>query len=214
MTRLLTPTFLFRFSAPCAYRAEAVEPIRLTERDALPAFAALDGQPPLAEVRAAWSERGLAFTVEVRGKQQHPWCRESQPDSSDGVRLWIDTRDTHNVHRATRFCHQFVFLPAGRGPNLDEPVAEQLAIHRARDQARAVPPGVLAARKERRRGGYVLDLFVPGQALTGWDPAEHRKLGFTYAVLDRELGEQVFVGSAELPYREDPSLWGTLELER
>ena len=34
----------------------------------------------------------------------------------------------------------------------------------------------------------------------------------TDAVVDRELGEQTFSCPSELPYREDPSLWGTLEL--
>jgi hypothetical protein len=33
-----------------------------------------------------------------------------------------------------------------------------------------------------------------------------------YAVIDRELGEQAFIGGNEFPYREDPSLWATLEL--
>ncbi len=59
-------------------------------------------------------------------------------DSSDGLRVWIDTRDTHNIHRASRFCHQFVFLPTGGGPRLDQPVAEQTLINRARENATPV----------------------------------------------------------------------------
>ena len=31
----------------------------------------------------------------------------------------IDTRDVRNVHRATRFCHRFLFLPTGGGNRLD-----------------------------------------------------------------------------------------------
>jgi hypothetical protein len=37
-------------------------------------------------------------------------------------------------------------------------------------------------------------------------------LGFSYAVMDRELGWQTFTVASEFPFDEDPSLWGTLEL--
>ena len=48
----------------------------------------------------------------------------------------------------------------------------------------------------------------------GFEPAEHPRLGFTYAVIDRELGEQTFSVGRPMPYDEDPSLWATLELVR
>ena len=69
-----------------------------------------------ADVRAAWSEAGLAFVVRVEGKRQPPWCRAGRPEDSDGLQIWIDTRDVHNVHRAGRFCQRFIFLPGGGGP--------------------------------------------------------------------------------------------------
>ena len=50
--------------------------------------------------------------------------------------------------------------------------------------------------------------------LTGFDPEEHPRLGFTYAVIDRELGEQTFGVGRPMPYQEDPGLWATLELVR
>jgi len=130
---LLPPRFLFRFSALCRQRTPiwSAEGAELDERYRLPDFGQLDGVAPLGDVRMAWSEEGLALAVEVRGKRQPPWCRESRPDDSDGVRVWIDTRDTHNIHRASRFCHQFIFMPGGTGRGLDEPVAEQLLINRA-----------------------------------------------------------------------------------
>ena len=60
----------------------------------------------------------------------------------------------------------------------------------------------------------MLEVHIPAAAITGWDPAEHAKLGFTYAVVDQELGEQTFSCGKEFPYRDDPSVWGTLELVR
>jgi len=211
---LLPPSFLFRFSVPCRHRSPiwTEERVGLDESFGLIKPSELDGRSAFAEFKIGWSEQGLAFSAKVVGKRQAPWCRESRPDDSDGVRLWIDTRDTHNIHRAGRFCHQFIFMPAGAGRALDEPVAEQLLINRARENAKPVRPGTLAVRREKRVDGYLLEGFIPAAALTGFDPVENPKLGFTYAVIDRELGEQTFSCASEFPYREDPSLWATLEL--
>lgn len=213
---LLPERFLFRFAVPCRYRRPLWTPkgAALGEEYRLPGLAELEGRAGEADVRAAWSEEGLAITVHVAGKRQAPWCRANRPEDSDGVQVWIDTRDVHNVHRAGRFCHRFVFLPGGLGKRLDEPTALGLPIHRARQQPRPVPPGALSVASQARVDGYVLDALVGAAALTGFDPAEHPRLGFTYAVLDRELGEQTFGVGSPMPYQEDPSLWATLELVR
>jgi PAS domain-containing protein len=212
---LLPPRFLFQFSVPCFRRQPiwSAAGAQLDERYRLPDLSQLESVPSGADVRAAWGPEGLAFAVRVSGKRQPPWCRESRPDDSDGLRVWIDTRDTHNIHRATRFCHQFIFMPAGTGRGLDEPVAEQLLINRARENAKPTRPGLLQVRREKRVDGYVLEAFVPAAAMTGYDPQENPRLGFTYAIVDRELGEQTWSCASSLPFREDPSLWGTLELE-
>jgi Carbohydrate family 9 binding domain-like len=214
--RLLPPRFGFRFSAPCHYH----EPLwtasgpQLGPSFRLPSLADLDEQHSFADVRVAWSESGLALAVQVSGKRRPPWCRESRPDESDGLRVWIDTRDTHNIHRASRFCHQFIFLPAGSGRNLSDPYGELYFINRARENPKPVRPEALKTRTEKRVDGYVLEALIPAAAITGWDPAEHKRLGFTYAIVDQELGEQAFSCGKEFPYREDPSVWATLELVR
>ena len=89
-----------------------------------------------------------------------------------------------------------------------------LPINRARELPQPVREGLLKARCEQRADGYVLEAFIPAEALTGFDPAEHPRLGFTYAVIDRELGEQTFGVGSPMPYQEDPGLWATLELVR
>ena len=212
--KLLPSPFLFRFAVPCAYRDLLWTPggAKLDDTCRIPAFAALEDVPEWADVRAGWSESGLAFSVEVHGKRQRPWCREGRIEDSDGLTLWIDTRDTHNVHRATRFCHCLKVMPAGGGARRDAPLALQLPIDRAKEQAGPVAPGQIQLRTEKRIDGYVLAAFIPAAALTGFDPAEHPRLGFDYQVLDREIGEQTFAVGSEFPHASDPSLWGTLEL--
>ena len=135
---LLPERFLFRFSVPCRYRRPLWTPkgAGLSEEYRLLNLAELEGgaRSEMADVRAAWSEEGLAMTVRVNGKRQPPWCRDSRPEDSDGLHVWIDTRDVHNIHRAGRFCHRFVFLPG------DHAVAAQPGSHR--------PAGTLAGRWE------------------------------------------------------------------
>ncbi len=251
--RLIAPRFLFRFSVD-VHRREPVWLVRgvkatgplLDESYRLIAPGQLDGERAFAEVRMGWSPEGLVWTVRVEGKHQHPWCRESRPTESDGLQVWVDTRATSGVHRASRFCHRFAFLPCGGGRGAAEPVAEQLLIHRARENSRPVRPRELQVRakllsknidkgdiakegkaasgkkstggKQGRGGekdagmGYELAAFVPAAALAGYDPANQSRLGFTLAVLDRELGLQTFAVGAEFPYEEDPSCWAEVEL--
>jgi hypothetical protein len=217
MPESLLPTrFLFRFSLPCLRR----DPLwtksgaGLDERYRLASLSELDDRPAWADVRAAWSEAGLVFAARVEGKRQPPWCRATRPEDSDGLQLWIDTRDVHNVHRAGRFCHRLIFLPIGGGRQLDEPVSAWLPINRSREQPRPILTSQLQVRSEKRVNGYVMEAFIPAAVLTGFDPQEHPRLGFAYAVIDRELGEQTLTVGSPMPYQEDPSLWATLELVR
>jgi len=213
---MLPKRFLFRFALPCLYKDPlwTAKGAQLGPEHRLANLAELEGEPAVVELCAAWSEAGLAFAVEVNGKKQPPWCRSSRPEDSDGIQIWIDTRDVRNVHRAGRFCHRFFFMPAGGGPRLDQPAAQWLPIHRAREHPKAIPADALKVLGGRRAGGYTLEMLIPAEALTGFDPQEHPRLGFTYAVLDRELGEHTLAAGSPMPYPEDPSLWATLELER
>ena len=105
-------------------------------------------------------------------------------------------------------------MPAGDGRNYDQPVADQLLVDRSRENANPVRPGQLKVASERRVDGYVMSAFIPAAALTGFNPADHPRLGFTYAVTDRERGDQTFSVGKEFPYEENPSVWATLELSR
>jgi hypothetical protein len=211
---LLASTFLYRFAVPCQHIADLAKrwPLALPDSCSLPTLSMLDGKPRLADVRMAWSDAGLGVSVKVQGKKQPPWCRDSRIEDSDGLQVWIDTRNTQNIHRAGRFCHRFAFMPTGGGRKLDEPVAALLAINRAKESPREIEPRQILVRSERRVDGYTLEAFLPADILTGYSPADQPQLGFTYALFDRELGTQTFTIGVEFPIDEDPSLWGTLDL--
>lgn len=216
---LLAPRFLFRFSVPVlrrdpVWKAGGLEldlSYRLSNLAELDAGTA-DREKSFADVRVAWSHEGLTFNARVAGKSQPVWCREGRLEDSDGFQVWIDTRATLNIHRASRYCHRYVFLPAGGGHGQTEPVADQLLINRARENARPIRPHELQAASKIAKDGYILAAFVPAAALAGFDPLQHRQIGFTYAVFDRELGMQTFATGAAFPFLEDPTCWAALEL--
>jgi hypothetical protein len=214
---LLPPHFLFRLAYPCNYHKAMPQDgedglLDLPAACRIENFQELGEQKNFAKVWLAWNELGLGFQVEVRGKDQPPQGDAGQPRGSDGALLWIDTRDTRNIHRASRYCHQFYFLPTGGGPDKDMPACGQLAIHRALQDAPLCKPEQIAFQVKRTKSGYVLEAFLPVAVLQGFDRETNPRLGFFYAVRDSELGDQTLGLGPEFPYWEDPSMWSTLEL--
>jgi hypothetical protein len=213
----LTPNrFLFRVAQPCRHihdiPREGDELLDLPESCRIDNFAEMDGRRNFADVRLAWNEGGLALQVELRGKEQPPAGDAARPRHSDGVSVWIDTRDARTSHRASRYCHQFHFLPAGGGADKDEPAFVQAKINRAMQDAPPAPAGAVPFQFLRGKGGWVLEAFLPAAVLNGFDPEQNPRLGFYYAIRDAELGEQTLCVGPDFPYGEDPSLWGVLEL--
>ena len=211
--------FLLRITHPCRYLKRMPLPekgrlLDLTEEHCIDNFAAIDGERNFADVRLAWNEFGLGLQVEVHGKQQLPQGDPARPRGSDGVTLWIDTRDARTNHRAGRYCQQFHFLATGAGDQHDQPAFSQSKINRALEDAPFAEPGSVPYKVHPRKSGYILEAFLPAAGLVGYDPQEHPRLGFFYAVRDDELGEQLLSLTPEIPFWEDPSLWSVLELVR
>lgn len=216
---LIPYRFLFRIAYSCPYVADVPREggddlLDLPEACRLDGYSDMDERRPFADVRMGWNEGGLALQVEVRGKEQTPVGDSSRPRTSDGVTLWIDTRDARTSHRASRYCHQFHFLVSGGGPDKDEPFFAQSKIHRALQDAPFAEAEQVPFQFVRLRNGYRLEAFVPVAALTGFDPEQNPRLGIHLAVHDRELGEQSLSGGGDFPWGEDPSLWSVMELVR
>ena len=211
--------FLVRLAHPCPYVKDVPRDsdddehlIELPESARLQNFADLDERKNFADVRLGWNEFGLAVQCAVKGKEQLPVGDADRPKQSDGLSLWIDTRDARASHRATRYCHNFLVLAAGGGPEKYEPYVAQSKINRAQQDAPMANLAEIPFRGLRTKSGYTLELFLPAAALTGFDPEEHPRLGLYYAVRDSELGDQYLSVNGDFPYMNDPSLWDVLEL--
>lgn len=216
-TPLLPQAFWFRVSSACPMvegipRAKG-RLLDLPESCALPDLGALEGRDSWARVRVGWNPAGLGVACEVVDKAGPISPEPGRTSGLDGAQLWVDTRDTRNVHRATRFCHRFfATIAPGSGRSLDVEVAQK-PIARAIADAPTARPGSIQARAERTLSGWRLELFFPAEALHGFDPETNRRLGFGYQVTDPDRGDQFFGVGREFPIGEDPSLWSTLTLD-
>jgi hypothetical protein len=217
---LIPQVFWFRLSVPCR-RVEGIPRagekgplLDLPESCRLVRTGSLEGKTPWSDVRAAWNPGGLAFQVEVAGKLSPIYHDPYMADASDGIQLWIDTRDTRDVHRATRFCHRFsaTLLPDRAKKTLSVEFAQK-PIHRALADAPLLKPGSVQARAEKTRGGWRMELFLAAEALNGFAPDTNRRLGLAYQVTDPDRGDEFLTVGRDFPIGEDPSLWATLELQ-
>ncbi len=214
--RLFDPALLFRMRfQPCRVDIKYGQTgWSLPDEAVLPdTGVAISGQNKFATMRLGWSDTGLFVHAQVKGKKQLPWCRESRLEDSDGLHLWLDTRNARDVHRATRFCHRFVFAPLGRGAKSDQPFAGWAPINRARENSKPPPDKLLMATSKLQPGGYDISGSLHWQALTGFDRDDFPCLGFYIAIVDRELGWQSLGLSPPMPVVDDPSLWHELLLE-
>ena len=222
MPAIVPHSFLFRFSFPIG-RADDIPKsgkrlLNLGPEFALPDLGELHDKPPFGDVRLAWNDDGLGISVEVRGKRNRPNVHKHLVEATDGLQVWIDTRNTQSIHRASRFCHHFCFAPLGEGAGGDKPFGVQLPIQQARENAPLAPKGSLTASSELYKDGYLLEAFLPREQLHGFDPVADRengqptRLGFFYRIRDIELGSQILSADSTFPYDRDPSLWSTLEL--
>jgi hypothetical protein len=216
---LVPQAFWFRTALVCPRIEELPRPgskgrlLDLPAECALPAFARLEGREPWAELRTAWNPRGLAVAAEITGKSGPIGASPEDPAYSDGVQVWIDTRDTRDVHRATKFCHRFAaVLGTGREKGPLKVEVAQRSIHRSLAESPKAPSGAVLCRAEETRKGWRLELFFTAEALHGFDPDTNRRLGFMTQVTDPGRGDEFLVLGRDFPIGEDPSLWVTLEL--
>ncbi len=210
---LLDPGLLVRtrLKAHRLDRAFSARPEVLPDEAILPSLSAeLSGDPKFAQVRLAVGTDAFFFQLDVQGKKQLPWCRESRLEDSDGLHIWIDTRNSRDIHRATKFCYRFCILPMGRGPKADVPLVGWAPINRARENSQPPPDDRLALRAAVQPDRYRVVAAIRFDALPGLDLQDFPTIGFYYAVQDRELGWQSLALQPTLPVAEDPSLWGQL----
>jgi hypothetical protein len=217
MLDLLPRRALFRFELSIPYRAKS-PPIdgAISKWDArylVPPLVEIEGVAPFADVYWAWNEEHLFFAYDVPGRKGPPRCDPEHWWKMDGARFCVDTRDTRDNKRATRFCHFFYVLPCGRS-GAGAPLVGSHRMSRAKEPPPVVDASRLRVAARLSRSGYSLELAIPTACLSGWDAAEHPRIGVFYKVKDTVLGSQHLCASDDLGWNVDPSVWATGRLTR
>lgn len=212
---LIDPSMLLRIKLKALVipRQFSDRPEALPDEAILPCLSTeLSGQPKFAQVRLAVGKNAIFFQADVQGKKQLPWCRESRLEDSDGLHVWIDSRNSREIHRATKFCNRFGFSPMGRGPKADLPFVGWGPINRARENPTPPPDDQMSIRARVSDGRYRIVAALHFDALSGLDLQDFPTVGFYFAVMDRELGWQSLALQPDLPVMDNPSLWAQLQL--
>jgi len=230
MNTLIPNRFLIDLEFPLRYR-DPPPPLDgglagWTDAELLPRLGAMDGLGDFADVWACWNERGLYLACRVDGKSGPPRCDPKVFWQSDHLRLCTDTRDARDIRRASRYCQQFYFLPCGgkgrgsggggRGSSGtgDAPAAGSARFQRAREHAPAIDERSLVVASRVLHDAWQLEAHIPARALSGFDPAEHPRIGMFTMVEDRERGQQPLTIGDDLYWYVDPSTWATAVLAR
>ncbi|MEZ6065004.1 MAG: hypothetical protein R3B90_04705 [Planctomycetaceae bacterium] len=187
------------------------ELLRLPERCRIALPSALGKPCDWADLRGAWNPKGLGFRLTVTGRKLPTMSRPDAPTQADSLQLWIDTRETQNVHRATRYCHHLCILPTGGGDAGQDAIVIGQPVARARDDAKQHDSDEYLCRSRLLKTGYELDVWLPAATLTGYDPAQQPRLGFCASINDAEHGRRTLGVGPELP--STPTLlWHSLVL--
>lgn len=216
MTTLVPNRLLFDFEFPLYYRAKfPTMTSTMTEWDEsylIPRLGELDGLPEFAGVWACWNESGLCIACRVTNKKQPLQCDPKHFWEGDNLRLCVDMRDARANKRATRFCQQFYFLPAGGGKKKIEPAAGVNKFKRAKEDAPSIPTSQIKVSSHVTPSGYSLQAILPASCLNGFDPSQHGRIGFYYMLEDRDYGQQFLTIGDDLNWYVDPSTWATAVL--
>lgn len=204
----LSPLPFFQVQTPCYHLAAKDAELEVKKKEyLLLSLDKLTQEEPFAVLHMGWNQNGLYFFVEV----EKPFQDAFYPEVSrgDSVELFIDTRDVKTTGFVTKFSHHFFFLPQ----SVDGHKAGEITRFRAEDAHELCDPQDLHLKSEIKKNGYHLNIFIPTQCLSGYDPDQFGRLGFTYRV--NRLGnppQHFSVLSSEFKIEQQPSLWSSLNL--
>ena len=213
---IVPPSLLFQYQLAVP-RIDGIPRVKgtlldLPEASTLFVPSSLQGLDSHLQLRLAWNTNGLGLRVDVGGKKLTPSGRRRDLRSSDHIQVFVDTRHTANVHRATEYCSAVVVLPSDDDED-DQPTVAFVEIAQQRVTRNDRSGNKCRAKLQLRNDGYSLELWLPASQLPGFaDVAEIGHLGFYLIVEDTELGQLPLSIGGDFPVSYDPSTWLQLHL--
>ncbi len=199
------PSDFFLCSARVSYAKDRVEAIKTAS--VLPDMTSLLDEERFASLSLAWNEESLMGFLSV----EKPFESSSFPDyeKGDALEIFIDTRDNKKASFATRYSHQFVFLPG----SVDGVCAQEITRFRCEDSHALCDSALIGLEMRLEKKGYSLFFTLPKEVLHGYDPVQFSRLGFSYKIHRYKEKPMHFpFSSKSFDPLQNPSLWASLVL--
>jgi hypothetical protein len=162
-----------------------------------------------ADVAISWSEAGIFLAVFVDKPFEQAFYPRFQ--EGDAVEFFFDTRDLKTAGFATRFCHQFVFLPQ----TVQGIVAQEITHFRTEDTHPLCDCSDLQVVAQMEKKDYALQIFIPAHCLHGFDPSSFERVGFTYRIHRYQGAPQHFaLSSQHFSLEQHPRFWASFKFEK
>jgi hypothetical protein len=186
------------------YKADRLPVGRGKKKFLIPDASLVLGEDKFADIFFFWNEGGIGIECKV----QIPFTDCLYPKFQDGdcLELFIDTRDLKEAGIVHRFCHHFLFLPV----EVQGVRALEITHFRGEDKHPLADPALFILEADFEKTSYQLSVYIPKEALFGFDPATFPRLGFSYRLRRVKSNSQHFPTSFIERY---PSLWATIYLE-
>lgn len=209
----LTPVNFFQLRLSCGYLLPKGPFPRLNQKNKsdflLPETSPLCHEEHFADAAMGWNEEGIELFFEVDKAFDVSYYPEII--RGDSVEVFIDTRDVKNSGYNTRFCHHFFFFPEA----IEGRQAGELTHFRTDDAHEWCNPDDLKVKSDLKHKSYILHCFIPKACMTGYDPDQFNRIGFTYRINRPRYESQHFsVVTTDYKLEQQPSLWSTVRLEK
>ena len=160
----------------------------------------------------SFSELSIAVSVEgiyLNLKVLKPFEKAFFPEieKGDGFEFFIDTRAIPDASIIHKYCHHFVFLPK----EVDGILGAEVTRFKTNDKRELASKENLKVSTQFTKNGYSMEVFIPDQALFGYDLAEYSTLKMADIVHRGSYKPNHFPKSNnDFNLKDHPSLWATL----
>jgi len=171
---------------------------------------------PMPRIFVGWRPEGVylgfeVFDNDIQGAPPKGWWW-----TRDHVEFWVSTRPVEPEHNSyNAYSHQFFFMP-NDWPVDDGLMGQVGQWHRPGDAQKdhLIPHPQMKNAVRIFPDRYVVEIFIPRDALHGFDPLSHPQLAFNIHVRNFQQATDYFWSAPkEVMTQLRPSTWGTMILE-
>lgn len=194
------PLFKFKFAAL------SFSEFPLKEKHQLKNLTDLNESGYHTPVFLGWNRDGLG--CQFHFSKQEFYCIPTHFKEGDAIELFVDTRDNKQSNFPTKFCHHFLFFPE----QVEGIYGKEITRFRGEETHDLAHPKNFTVAKRGARRGAVVEIFIPKEALYGYDPEQFNRFGFTYRLHVRDREPQLFSTSPQFSIEQNPSYFASFEM--